>query len=314
MNARDPFFIIGTGRSGTTLIQRMLCAHPLLAVPPETQFFSRFDPALEFTDPLRDEDVDAYIDRVTQNEWFTELSLDEKQLRDAVASDVRSSRDLFLWMLGELVGETEPGVHVGEKTPHHEKHVPRLAALFPGAVFIHIVRDPRDVVVSLRKEEWWPWSSVLRTALAVRKTLERQRTCASALGGRYLVLRYEDLVESPERELRRACALLGVEFDPAMLAYHERDDTATLPSEDGWKALTREPLDQSRMGRWRSRLSTREAQAIERVCGKAMRLCGYEPEMPRAAFGPMLDVVERASWFFSRQWKSVRKRVSHSGV
>lgn len=314
MSATDPFFVVGTGRSGTTLVQRMLSAHLGLAVPPETQFFSRFDPAIRFSDPLQGIDADAYLRTIESDPWLAQLPLDAGDFRGAIDGGARSSRDLFLWMLGALAGDIGPGVRLGEKTPHHEKHVGRLAQLFPGAVFIHVTRDPRDVVVSLRIEEWWPWSSVQRTALAVRKTLERQREHERVLGGRFVRLRYEDVVQHPERELTRVCHALGIEFDPAMLDYHEQSDSGYLPGEEEWKSLTGKPLDPSRIGRWRSRLSTREAQAVERACGTIMRTYGYEPEMPRSAFGPLADGCERVWWFLSRQGRSLRKRVRPSGA
>ena len=309
----DPFFIVGTGRSGTTLLQRMLAAHPGIAIPPETQFFSRFDPALRFTDPLRPRDVDAWLASVEADPWWGELGLDIERLRAHVEGGDRFAHDLLMWFVRELSPGAPEGVRFGEKTPHHEKRIARIASLFPDGRFIHIVRDPRDVVLSLRREAWWPWRSVQRTARAVRQTLRRQRFAERVLTDRYLRVRYEDLATDPERTLRAVCAFLGEEFDERMLRHHESSEAGFLASESAWKELATKPVDASRIGRWRERLSARQAACVERVVGaELMRFYGYEPEARGVVFGRAADLGERVWWFVSRQLRSVRKRVAPS--
>jgi hypothetical protein len=312
MSARDPFFIVGTGRSGTTLLQRMLSAHPGITIPPETQFFSRFDPALRFTDPLREREVEAYLGRVAADPWWKELGLSIDGLRAHIAGGGKFADGILWWMLRELSFGAEDGVRFGEKTPHHEKRVARISALFPEGRFIHIVRDPRDVVVSLRKEAWWPWRSVQRTARAVRKTLVRQQHAERALSDRYVRVRYEDLVADAEGTLRSLCAFLGETFDDAMLRYHEAQETGFLASEQGGKGLATKPLDASRVGRWKEHLSAREASCVERWVGHdVMRDYGYELSSRRYnALDRARDWGERVWWFVSRQGRSVRKRLA----
>ncbi|GAB4554996.1 MAG: sulfotransferase [Phycisphaerales bacterium] len=312
MTTPDPFFIVGTGRSGTTLLQRMLAAHPRITIPPETQFFSRFDPALRFTDPLRERDTDAYLARVESDAWWGEMGLSIDAYRAQIEAGGRDARSMLWWMLRELSFGTPEGIRYGEKTPHHEKRVARISALFPGARFIHIVRDPRDVVVSLRREAWWPWRSVQRTARSVRATLHRQRCNEAALGDRYTRVRYESLVEDPEGELRRICGFLAEDFDPAMLRYHESPVTGFLPSESGWKGLSTKPLDPSRVGRWRERLTRRQASCVDRCVGAdLLAWYGYEPcGRVRLPWDGAVEVCERGWWFASRQGRSVRKRLA----
>lgn len=315
MSDKDPFFIVGTGRSGTTLLQRMLSAHPGIIIPPETQFFSRFDPALGFTDPLREREVGAYIERIGRDPWWEELGLDLGAYRAHIEGGDRFADGMLLWMLRELsfgAPEVAGGVRFGEKTPHHEKKIARINTLFPEARFIHIVRDPRDVVVSLCREDWWPWKSVQRTARAIRKTLVRQRCAERTIGDRYLRVRYEDLVADAEGTLRAVCAFLGEEFDGAMLRYHESAETGFLSSESGWKRLATKPLDPSRIGRWKERLSARQVSCVERWVGEdVMRKYGYEMSSRRYGFFDRVrDWLERVWWFISRQGRSVRKRLA----
>lgn len=294
------FFIVGTGRSGTTLLQAMLSCHPRLHIPAETQFFSRFDPGLHFADPLSAADTDAYVARVTADAWWKELNVPEPALRDALVRS-RSSRDLFLWLLRALSpGVTKP--RLGEKTPHHEKYARRIVELFPDAQFIHVVRDPRDTVASIRKEDWWRDKSVLMTARHCRRVYERMRHIERALGpARSHRVRYESLVADPESVLRAACAFLHEDFDHAMLHHDQREAAGFTAREASWKALTTKPLDATRHGRYRTLLTDREIDSIERAITPALMAdLGYEPE-------PNLN--RRPSWLISDAIEITRRKL-----
>ncbi len=308
----DPFFVIGTGRCGTTLIQRMLMAHPHINIPPETHFFSRFDPIRVIgADPVPPGSVDEYISKCTEHDWFGELGLDADAFDAVVRDGSRSARDLFLWMLETLLPESPR--RPGEKTPHHEKYVDRILNVFPGARFIHIVRDPRDVVLSLKKEHWMRDESTQRVAHHVAKVLRRQWEVRNRLGAQcYHLLRYEDLIANPEVTLREVCEFLGETFEPEMLTFHEKSESGFLESEASWKSLTMSPLDPSRIERYKSRLSPRDIGTIERRLGRTLRAYGYEAD-PKASHAPILylvELAERISWTFRRTRGSVQKRLS----
>lgn len=309
------FYIVGTGRSGTTLLQAMLMSHPRLHIPPETQFFSRFDPALHGGDPLPPDAEDRYIAALANDPWFRELGLSRERLSNAVRAGARSARDLLAWFVGELCnGNTKPTI--GEKTPHHDKYLDRILAVTPDAKIIHIHRDPRDVVASLWQEKWWNNRSALLTARHCRRIYDRLHVYESRLGTeRFLRLRYETLVEHPEPELRRLCSFLGEAFDPAMLRYHERGDSGFTSAESAWKGLTMRPLDPSRHGRYRNKLTPHQIRTIERVIGEAhLHEMGYdiERELPRRTTWVIADAMELARWRMRRYAGSVSKRVGRS--
>ncbi len=295
------FFIVGTGRSGTTLLQAMLSCHPRLHIPPETQFFSRFDPALQFADPLHPAETGRYHAAITADPWWRELGLPESALSDALAQGHRSSRDLFLWLLRALSPDnTKP--RIAEKTPHHEKYAKRIIELFPDAQFIHVVRDPRDTVASLRKEDWWRDKSVLMTARHCRRVYERMQQIDHALGPRRSHrVRYESLVSDPEAELRRLCTFLGEDFDPRMLQHDQRPDTGFTPTEAAWKQLTTKPIDPTRHGRYRELLTDREIDTVERaVTPPVMANLGYDPEP---------NLQRRATWLISDAIEITRRKL-----
>jgi hypothetical protein len=126
------------------------------------------------------------------------------------------------------------------------------------ARFIHICRDPRDVVVSLRNQYWWIPKSVMSSAMYCRMTLEKLKLIAQKLGvRRFFVLRYETLVRQPESELRRLCGFLEEDYEPGMLGFYEREEWGFLEVEEDWKGLTLEPLIKASMGIYREWLQPR---------------------------------------------------------
>lgn len=295
-----PFFIVGTGRCGSTLLQAMLISHPHIAIPPETHFFAELDPAVAFADPLPPAADEAYLEACARARHFAELGLSRDGLARALAAGRRDARSLFVWVLEQLLGEqTVRHARVGEKTPRHEQAVPRIAQLFPDARFVHIHRDPRDVVASILEMEWRSSDSVAALARECRRTYRRQARFARELGPeRHLTVRYEDLVAEPEAVLERVCAFLGESFEPAMLRYPERPEAGFVASEAAWKAATRAPLDPSRIGRYRSALGARDIRRIEGVLREELPALGYAP-----ARAPRF----RPDWWWA-DWREARRR------
>jgi len=176
----------------------------------------------------------------------------------------------------------------GEKTPTHALMMPQIARLFPDARFVHIIRDGRDVVVSLRGLSIDP-GSVEATAAMWRDHILRARAQAPSLQ-HYREVRYDALVSDPERVLRELCAYLELSFEAGMLRAHERtaerDAELTAlreragrpltPDElDKWAGFTRRPPDPTRAGRWREALTPDEARRFEEVAGDLLETLGY---------------------------------------
>ena len=153
-----------------------------------------------------------------------------------------------------------------EKTPRHLLEIPALRASWPDAYLVRIVRDPRDVALSLAA---MPFAGGTLVSNLVRIDAD-DRASRDAFDGdpRAITLRYEDLVTEPERELRRVCEAVGETFDPRML--DPRPAAGAVAGEhEWWKEGVTGPLDASRVGRWR-----REMPAAERRFA-GVHLAGY---------------------------------------
>lgn len=302
---KDCFFIVGSPRSGTTLLQRMLNGHPQIAVTPETHFGARyFKRRARFgrgSDPsARSAAREAFLDDYCASKAFAKLGIDEASFRTAASA--RPDEPWWPLQVGmEAFGRLHGKPTVGEKTPSHALYVESLAAAFPTARFVMLWRDPRAVAASLAQVDWSE-RNPSEAAAIWRRYSKAMRRARAALPGRCLEVRYEALVSEPEQVLARICAFLDVPYDDGLLDYPDRP-LLTGGRDTGLTAL---PPQAERITAWRSWLPQEELSRVEVVCGREMSRMGYAPEAPRLArwatelrLGPSL------------RWKRMTKRVKN---
>ena len=278
-------FIVGASRSGTTLLRLMLDAHPDLAIPPETHFF----PKVAWTGDGTLQPAENFLDCLTTNRYWGDHHFVEHQLRERVMSldpfDLGSALRCFYGLYAEQFGKRR----FGDKTPYYLFHMTLIQASLPEARFLHIVRDGRDVALSV-KGQWWGPQSVAQSALwwaqrirAARLQARQVRSC--------LEIRYEDLVREPEQSMKKICGFLDLPWHAGVLEYHRHaadrlSQFGDLTLGDGTvidaarrraiheRALT--PPDPSRMGRWKSEMSAEERGQFELLAGPVLSALGYE--------------------------------------
>lgn len=201
-SGQAPIFVVGSPRSGTTLLRLILDAHPRISCGEETHF-------------LRD------LESIVGRNW-------------ALVSTYGIERAWWLERIRRLYGDFQAEVLArtgkarwAEKDPTYTLHLPFIEELFPDAVYVHLLRDGHDVVASFRDR--WGYRSAARAA---RTEWARYVEAARALGARlpperFLELRYEELVTEPEQQGRRLFEFLGEAWDPAVLAFDAAEHRAT---------------------------------------------------------------------------------------
>jgi sulfotransferase family protein len=279
MSENPYLFIVGCPRSGTTLLQRMLDHHPLLAVANDTHFITRAIKGLSNGSDLPL--TSALIQRVCSYHRFSRLGLSETAVSRA-AEKSATYREFVSALYGEY-GKLHGKVLAGEKTPDFVRYLAVLHALFPRVRTVHIIRDGRDVALSalqwaradkgpgklrLWREEpvavcalWWEWQ------------VRSGQTSGVDLGPqRYHEMKYEFLVGDPEQTLRAATDFLELPFAPEMLAYHKGKVrySAGLSAKKAWLPPTQGLRD------WRSQMSARNLQLFEALAGDLLSTLGYE--------------------------------------
>lgn len=276
MTGRPPFpFIVGCGRSGTTLLRLMLEGHPDLAIPPETNFAIR-PPA----DAIRDGgavDAGRVLDGFERQEWFARWRLDPGRVARLRAAGRLPYPDLLRRAYAEYADQQGKSRH-GNKSPWHVDWMPALLALIPEARFIHLIRDGRDVVLSMLETDVGP-DRVRRAAHYWRGHVEGGIRAGRALpAGTYVEVRYEDLVEDPDRVLRNLCPFIGLGFDEAMLHPERRSERIleVIPDPSKHRSLRLPPTTGLRD--WRRDMTEEDLAIVDGIAGALLETLGYERE------------------------------------
>ncbi|MGH3354908.1 MAG: sulfotransferase family protein [Nocardioidaceae bacterium] len=296
---QNPYaFVVGCPRSGTTMLQRMLDNHPMLAMANDTHFvpLAVSDVPLGVDPPLTPE----LVEWVRTYRRFHRLGLSDEAVERAAAA---TSYAGFVGALFTEYGAERGKRLVGEKTPDYVKWLPRLHALFPWVRSIHLTRDGRDVALSTL--EWakdgkgpsklrlWDEAPVAVCALWWRWQVTTGRRDGAELGPRrYREVSYEDLAAHPEEHLAEIAEFLGLPDAPEMAAYHvgRTSHRPGLSSKEAWLPPT------SGLRDWRADMSERDRGLFELLAGDLLSELGYERSVH--TFSP--ELAEAAERY--RQW------------
>lgn len=274
------FLVVGSARSGTTLVQRLACELPGVAMPPETHFFDVLVPDLlrRGAPPLDGARLAEEIGAWRSMEQVRGMDVDVDAVVGALGERCDSVVRLFDVLVRHLV---PPAERYGEKTPKHLLWWRPLTDARPSMKVVAVVRDPRSVVASNLAAPWatgisnWDWGDDLYVAMAERWRVEQEQVLlmARTLGPRCTVLRYEDVVADPSASRRTIARLIGV------------DDTVPVPGASGaagivlpwetWKADALAEVHTRRVDAWQSDLGERRGRVVSALCARTMDRFGY---------------------------------------
>lgn len=296
MSTNPCVFVVGCPRSGTTLLRRILDAHGKLAIPKaETHWIPKLA-----RPPYVSEDgavTPSLREALEANARFRKLGLPDDFFDAVFAGGRQPAYPELVRAVFDAYAHAHGKPLSGDKTPGYARCVRALHDLFPGARFIHLVRDGRDVALSLHawkrlpktvarldtfaEDPWmtlalfWEWMT--RLALEAGEALPP---------GQYLDVRYERLLTDLPAETRRLCAFLGLEWDSNMLTFFEGKQRpgAELSAKKSWLPPTPGLRD------WRSQMAPEALEAFETVAGPLLDRLGYE----RGAPASRPDLEDRA--------------------
>lgn len=282
--------IVGAARSGTTLLRFMLDSHSDLAIPPETGFLPELA-KIESTDKNWHETVLKCLTQTPrESPTWPDFQISVEEMRAALAKvpsgNTREAARQFYRVYAQRFGKKR----FGDKTPAYCRNMQAIEQLLPEAAFIHLIRDGRDVACSLRPLWFSPSKDWKELAQRWCDDVNQARQ-AGASCKRYLEIHYETLLESPESTLRKICAHLELDFEPATLSYFERapqrlqeHQGRTREGREEWLSQqqrhsqqwrTTQPLDRTRVGAWKEAMSQDEHTQFCQVAGGLLRSLGY---------------------------------------
>lgn len=285
----SPFFIFGCPRSGTSLLSTMLGTHPNLAIPYESHLYNGIYPAMKQYVNLRSPRTRALlVAEILRTEhiqrWTPAPSL-TKTLETITRHDFHGIVEGLLRAWASSQGKSR----WGEKTPQHTLCWRTILPEFARVQVIHLIRDGRDVALSYKKAFFGP-KHVYPLACRWQRYLAAAEGARAFLGEKaFLQVRYEDLLATPEQELRRICAFLGEDFSPLMLTFYQ--ERKTLRCDQRNAENLRCPVMSDNAGKWRTNMTERELRIFEALAGASLDQYGYD----RALDQPSISAWESLS-------------------
>ena len=283
--------IVGSPRSGTTLLRFMLDAHSDLAIPPETGFLLVAEKIKGQRDNLRDKFFHAIVSYGEPSPSWPDFEISLEDFRAAldritpfnIADGYRAFYRIYATRRGRQ--------RWGDKTPIYCRHLNAIRHVLPEARFIHLIRDGRDAALSLRHMWFSPgWEMETQASYWRDCVLAARR---AGLGhDDYLEVRYEDLIQNTAKTLHRICDHVALTFEDEMLNYYQRaperlqehkgrslpDGTIVLTQEQRVKQQQRttEPPDPTCVFGWKRMMDPDERRSFELVAGDLLEELGYE--------------------------------------
>ena len=256
----QPIFIVGFPRSGTTMIEQTLSAHPLISAGDELPIVS---------------ELTGLIPRMLNSPLGYPEAFAELWLGDQVEG-LDNLRDYYLQRARQL-GAISKGVRwFTDKMPLNETHLGLIALIFPQAPIVHLLRHPLDVVLSVFSNHLthgfycaYDLTSIARHYVLVTELVEHYRR---EMALRYLPVRYEDVIDNQEEKLREMLAFVGAPYDRRCLAFHENRRYARTAS---YAQVTEKLYDRSR---YRYRAYLKQLEPVIPILEPAIRRLGYTIE------------------------------------
>lgn len=283
-------FIVGSPRSGTTWLQRLLASHPLVRTGQESDLFA------------------VYIGPQLRA-WRRELD-ERTRVRGGLGLGCYFLETEFLLLLKEytfkllkpMIADLQPGEVFVEKTPSHALYIPEILELLPKSQFIHLLRDTRDVVASLlaASRSWgksWAPADARRATKMWLTHVKAVREAARGLSARqFIECRYEEFHASPVKALPRIYQFLGLEYDEDLLtkatemnSAEQKENVNATPIPVGGEfgkisgPAVKEPsgfVRKAKPGSWREDLRLLERIYIWIQARKTMEEFGYQWRLP----------------------------------
>lgn len=288
MSCESPIFVVGSPRSGTSLLSRILDSHPNIGIPFESHIYPRLyswrkcygdmsetkNKERLVRDILSLETLKSW-DKVPKKQEIVE-NFEGESFHDAFRATIES------WLAGKQKNRW------GEKTPHNIFFWESIIEGIPDSKFIHIIRDGRDVALSWKKvrfgpEHFYPISELWK------EYIEEVEKLKYRVGTKKVhEVKYEKILTNPKKEIGDICSFLGEKFSPKMMSFYNKTDS--YPTDKRNEENLSRPLLRDNMNKWKSQASSRNLRIFEAVAGRTLERYGYELSQQEAS------ISRREAW------------------
>jgi Sulfotransferase family len=281
-------FIVGCPRSGTTLLRNIVSAHPRIVITPEAHWIPLWYENRKGLTP-KGLVTPALIWDLLAHPNFSLFHLCKEEVMRLTSNCEPMSYASFLTAIFDLYGRMRGKDLVGNKTPDLVRKIDTLHSLWPKARFVHLIRDGRDVALSLMN---WPrvshkkpgtfktWKDdpVSTAAFWWELNVQAGRDAGKSLGpDLYYEMRYESLVSDSKTECVRLCDFLDLPYDSSMLHYYREPVLKTNP--ELGERRDRQPITRG-LRDWCTQMSHNDVERFEAAAGVLLEELGYERACP----------------------------------
>lgn len=322
------FFIIGRPRSGTTMLSTILDANKQTAMPVESKviifLYFKFRNVKIWNKKLLLTFYHSIFEQPKMETW----TINKDQLKEDIlqlGENATFQRLIKLIYLNYVSFFDKEAVSIiGDKNPGYSyviSHLKILLQLFPDAKIIHLTRDYRDHYLSMSKIDFegnhlslvcYRWYYSFKQVRKLMKDKPEQ----------YYFLRYEDLVQQPEKQMIAICNFLGINYHSSMLEYYKIKDKvlAVYPEEDVLKYHSNlfQPISADFVGKWKHKLTKKQIELADSVVGNAGLDAGYERTLKhdklKYKIFTLPDIIYCRLWLFYKTWYDqlfIPKRKKH---
>ena len=277
MNRKCPVFILGVPRSGTTLLRTLLDCHPNIACGPEAPWLAgSYGGAVSFKQMLK---------TLTEDQHGPVANFSGVKRADVARALGMAVNEIFMHYAASKGKERWV-----EKTPNHAMDIDLLHELFPDALYLHILRDGRDVACSTyngRKnwgmipdvdgpieitrmnslERWGRWEALIEAA-------------RTAHGLPMHTFRYEDLIRDPGGVLSQVLAFMGEEYVDGITDYRTSEHDFPAWEAGSTDGRSKHGLTAASLGRWESEFPAQELATMSDLTRQTLARHGYTTDNP----------------------------------
>lgn len=305
--SKAPVFALGSARSGTTLLYHMLLSAGGFAVlRSETHVFDVLEPAYGDLRVLKN--CEKWVEAWLKTRMFKISGLDKDEIRARITAECKNGGDFLCLFMGELA--RKQGVkRWAECTPDHLLYIDRIKQTIPDALIIHIIRDGRDVALSLDKQKWirpLPGDGKKHLEVAAlywEWVVRRGREAGFKLGADYCEVSFEELVREPRPVLAKLSRFIEQDLN------YDRIQEAAIgsvaePNTSFEKGS--EPGGFNPVARWKEGLSPEQMSAMDALIGNTLRELGYptgDLEIPTAKRSGLTWLRNRYRSYFDLKFR-----------
>jgi hypothetical protein len=309
-----PIFVVGSARSGTTLLYHMLLSSARFA-----RFFG--EPAVfdllvpRFGDLSNPKNRERLMGSWIGSKMHRASGLEEDQIRSKVLRDCRSNADFLRIVMAE-VAASQGMRRWAVWGPDNLLYMRTIKAQMPDARFIHMIRDGRDVALSMNTERfirpfgWDKHRSLLVAGLHWRWKVTQGLRESQALGSDYLEVRFESLIDRPQQVLSRISHFVECELDYEQIQHNALG--AVKKTNSTFKSAC-QTLIANPVGRWKHLLTRDQIASLESCIGDLLEQLGYDLTLPREAALDSFRWIKAAYpvFFSAKHWLKQHTKAGH---